>query len=848
LEFLPKKPFNISGDNLKDHIKAADLSLPETLSLFEYAEKEGIDLFTFGYFTYRNENLISFITNKSVKQFHSDSKVVKDFISENLSSTFISLPKELSIYKNKVLRNVDLQEAIIDELGKLIADHVEILLDILSGSSLKRLYKEVEKFRIHFRDKYSKSDIEYRLLSNLPEDQIEGFNSKLFLIYEDREFRATEIVNTDTFKIDGIKLTLSKILTGNQLSENARIVTEIINSISDIGIPKTKLDNIFNIDKLVDNDWLKDKLELLLNEEANILENSEQLAFVLLFHKSISPLDLSKIKIHRIDGEDDTLNFTWYSQKISFITENAMLGEQYSGINKTFGLKESNQYYSIDNVTKILFEPYFDVEKEEFVCDFLKESLTDTENIELFNFIFNFWSSSQANKRIVQSIDWHNINHVGIEKVSGFITYETIWDENIALESEKCPGWIKIWGKGTEKQAFLSDIGLNTNTSPISLLRMSFISSEPFQVKNIIIIGQKSSTLLNNTLKWLVENEISLSLDSQYKLLVALANEIEEELVKSFDFEILQNCDEWEADYYQKWKEDTDCEISVFLHDGELPLCVTYDEFKLWNFSEGNYAFNDDGNKLFINSKILNIENVLAQVVEDNTIPFNQDHFTQLLLSKNQSNSLVSFDEVERLKKENNDLRIKLEEIASHQEVDEKGFVEKGGLGSDQQKAANLEARHLVKEKLLQYPEFDVSDWDPDDQTPIVRNKVRKNGELIDIVVVSAKSSPVHLSPYAFNVLASNTNNQLFVRDRYDVHNVKFEDIFLDNQNVNMVFDTNYVPSTVLAQLSEVFNYVTNTKFVIINPHFSANSMFEGFGLDNKNAGNVFIPENNDDW
>ena len=68
------------------------------------------------------------------------------------------------------------------------------------------------------------------------------------------------------------------------------------------------------------------------------------------------------------------------------------------------------------------------------------------------------------------------------------------------------------------------------------------------------------------------------------------------------------------------------------------------------------------------------------------------------------------------------------------------------------------------------------------------------------------KSSPVHLSPYAFNVLASNPNNQLFVRDRYDVHNVKFEDIFLDNQNVNMVFDTNYVPNTVLAQLSEVFN------------------------------------------
>ena len=148
------------------------------------------------------------------------------------------------------------------------------------------------------------------------------------------------------------------------------------------------------------------------------MENSEQLAFVLLYHKSISPLDLRKIKTHRVDGEDDTLNYSWYSQKLSFITENAILGEQYFGINTTFGLKASNPYYDIDNEARVLFEPYFDVEKEAFICDFLKESLSETENIDLLNFIFNFWSSSQPNKRLIQSIDWNKINQVGIEKAN----------------------------------------------------------------------------------------------------------------------------------------------------------------------------------------------------------------------------------------------------------------------------------------------------------------------------------------------------------------------------------------------------------------------------------------------
>ena len=268
----------------------------------------------------------------------------------------------------------------------------------------------------------------------------------------------------------------------------------------------------------------------------------------------------------------------------------------------------------------------------------------------------------------------------------------------------------------------------------------------------------------------------------------------------------------------------------------------------MWNRSDGDYAFDADNNYLFLNSNISRIENILQNVVEDDNVPFGQDELFQLFKAKDNSNKLITSDEVARMQKKIEALERENNEIKSAQFVDEGRYVQKGGLSLEEQKAHNLEARRMVKQILSQYEEFDCSDWNPEEDTPIVLKKVRKNGELIDIVIASAKSSPVHLSPYAFNVLASNPDNQLFVRDRQGVHNVTFNDIFLENQSVNMVFDTNYVPNTVLAQLAQVFNYVSNTKFVIENPHFSANSMLSGFGLKNLISGKAFVPSDEDQW
>lgn len=848
LEFLTKKPFSINEDKLKDHIQNSEFTVNEALAILDFATREGTDLFAFGHFTDNEDNLIGFVVDKSIVQYYASNQLIVDFISGNLSSKFQLLPKSLSAYKLKVLRNVDLQDKIISQLGKQLGDHADSLLDFLTGTSLDSFYDKVNEFKISVKEKYEKSDFEYKLLANLPEDQIEGFNSKLVICDGDRDFNATEISNINKFKIDGISLSLSKILPDNPLNANASIVSSLIQVLNKVGIPKNKLELIFVIEKEPDEDWLKDKLYTLLGSLNNVLENPEQLAFVLLYHKHIAILGLSKIKIHRADGIDDRLNFTWYSQNISFISQSATLAEQYFRINNMLSLDSDKSSFVFDSETRILFQPYFDFETSVFVCDYLKTELSEEENFDLFNFIFNFWSASQANKRLVQNIDWNTIDENPVAKVIGFTPVQSIWDENIAMETEQCPGWLKEWANSGEKEAFLSDIGFNMNESDISKLRKSFITSNIYLEKLIPNNDQFSKKLLTNTLDWIVEKKIEITEESRFNLLLALANEVEITFDESFDFESLESSDEWEADYYKEWKEETESDISIFLYEGKMPILVSYNGYGIWSKSDGDYAFDADNDYLYINSNISRIENILEDVEHDEDIPFDQELLKQLYKAKNNSSSLIASDEVARIIKENQILKQELNVIKSLQPPDEKGYKRKGGIDPDVQKAINLEARKMVKQLLEQYNEFDCSNWDPEQGGYVIQNKVKKNDEYIDIVVVSASASPVHLSPFAFNILARNPNNQLFVRDHSGIHNVTFDDIFHENQSVNMVFDTNFVPNTVLAQLAEVFNYVSNTKFVIENPHFSVNSMITGFGLNNINTGDAFVPNDDDQF
>lgn len=750
LSFLENKPFLTKDDSLKDHIQSADLSEEEALAIIEFSQLAELDLFDYGYFFENEDQSISFSKDKTIIPYFTDDLNIRSFIEENLSSDFIHLPACLSDYKLEVIRASELQSVMLDKLGNEMSDYTETLIDILEGKNLVRFYSEVQEFRIEIKNSYLKSDLEYRLLALLPESLIDDFNEKLILFDSEREFKATEITNIDRFKIEEFNLELSKILIGNILSENAGIVSNLIFHLNKAGLPKDKLSRIFKLDKSIDNEWLKEKINILLETENNVIENVEQLAFVLLYNFHIEDLVLSDIQILRDDDIYDNLEYKWYTQKFSFLKREYTLNEKYFDVNKILKINRENPIFYTGTNTSLLFCPYFDVNNQKFICENIKDDLADNEKSDLLDLIFNYWQISQPNKQLIKYIDWSEINGEDSESIIGFIPSNLIWSSNLAIEKEQVPVWLQEWCVSKESGLeFLSDFGINTDNSPIARIRNSFISEDLFDRKKITNNDLLSIVHLQNTFTWIKENEIDIDTDAKYQIIIAICEEIEAELTEEVDLAKLENDEEWSSQYYENWKLETECEISIFLHQGEMPYIISYDGIILKEITKDDYVFIEDTDSLYVNCLLSSIEFVLDKVVRDEDIPFDTNNLNELFLLKNDSGALVSpemlLQKDARIAELERQLQIKKQEEEQVYDTNERTV----DYDVERQRSSNEEAKKIVKELLQNNhsDDFDCSEWDESGYPSTVINGVKFKGDDIRLIVRSCGDGKLNLLP-----------------------------------------------------------------------------------------------------
>lgn len=93
-----------------------------------------------------------------------------------------------------------------------------------------------------------------------------------------------------------------------------------------------------------------------------------------------------------------------------------------------------------------------------------------------------------------------------------------------------------------------------------------------------------------------------------------------------------------------------------------------------------------------------------------------------------------------------------------------------------------------------------------------------------------------------------NPNNLLlnYGRDK-QIHSLSFDDIFTDNPNVNLIFDTDVVKPEKIAELANKFMSSKKTCFVIENPKYSQSDTIKSFGLNEKKEGFIEINFSDDD-
>jgi len=79
------------------------------------------------------------------------------------------------------------------------------------------------------------------------------------------------------------------------------------------------------------------------------------------------------------------------------------------------------------------------------------------------------------------------------------------------------------------------------------------------------------------------------------------------------------------------------------------------------------------------------------------------------------------------------------------------------------------------------------------------------------------------------------------------VRTYSFKELFEDNHDVNLIFDTSIVTSETFADLANKFMTSPKTCFVVANPNYSASDEITGFGLNEKMNGGIAITFSSED-
>ncbi len=650
--FLKDVPFKLDNSDLLDYEIIVDVifDIEEIKSLIAFAITNNESFFEKFFIEKSGNEYVISEKGNDVFQYHTGdtNKELIKFLSDNYSETFKLLPKEFSKYKEQVgiLSEHHLHNTILDFVD--IDENIGELIDLIKYNDPKRkLLTQLSEISFEVGKSYTIESLQFKILDLACKEltqrnQQELFRGKVLLEVENDSFKLSDIPSSNdeiSFENGLYKLSLAQILP--ETFQNSDFLNDVIKCFVDLGIPETTLKTLFGISKEPD---YKNILSLIGKD----IDNSQQLAFLLLFHKNIENLNFAEYNIETLDGKY-SLEYTYYTKPNSFLDANATLSDKYKGISKFYELP-----VDIDKTkeTIIVAEPFFTEDK--FACEYLKAELSDDQRIDLIKFIFDKWQRNK--KTVIKNIDWEKINDIETKNLLGFNPNLSVYPDEFSLKEEQLPEYLTDWISKTEEATkFLSDLKVQTESSLTVSLRKYFKSNGEFQISRIAREGIEE--LLFNTFNWLKDNDIKLHNFETYKVFEEVVNVINNKrketkqgdliLQSEFDFEKLQDeADELEEEYYTSWKESLDDKYSIFLFNGELPKIIKLDEIDDCIFRE--YYSEDitisEDNVIYINRE-KDIQKLLYGLVTQDKI--SSEELLQLYQTKNE---IIGDNEVEELK------------------------------------------------------------------------------------------------------------------------------------------------------------------------------------------------------
>ena len=407
------------------------------------------------------------------------------------------------------------------------------------------------------------------------------------------------------------------------------------------------------------------------------------------------------------------------------------------------------------------------------------------------------------------------------------------------LESEQTPQFIVDWADTPEKVDFLNDLGLHNDQSKEITRRKSFKEDKADNIWNIT-----DSNIIRTFFDWVKEAfELPITSDNQVSILEGLYQSLK--LVGTYDESDFSSSIEWDNALYREWKEGSNIRISIL--EGKLPYRGIYNKTYLFKGYTGDYTYFSSSRTIYITTD-REPASVLADVYSDSRLksPFTKDDWNKIFL--------VSADVVQEKDERIAELERLLEEFRNNSPEDDSDvpghgkYTERDNTDPETRIQINREARFAAKDYLDSLEDFDCSEWDPDSSSQIVKNEIKYKGKPITIAVTSSMGRKLYLHPWVFAEIMEDPDNLLlnYGADKR-IHSLRFEDVFMDNPNVNLIFDMDVINPSHIAELANKYRGSKRTCFVIENPKYSQSDAIQSFGLNEKKE-NGFVDVNfNDD-
>lgn len=412
--------------------------------------------------------------------------------------------------------------------------------------------------------------------------------------------------------------------------------------------------------------------------------------------------------------------------------------------------------------------------------------------------------------------------------------------DEYTLESERIPEFIKRWAESKEKKQFLKDIGLHDIQSNEMQRRKSFKDKKNENIWNI-----NDAKVIQAFFNW-VTASFALPIINENQVLILHSLHKALGYCMLYYAEDFTDAVEWNNKLYLEWKKESNIKICIV--DGKLPCRGMHNNIYLFKDYEGEYTYFSNARTIYISSN-KEAASILTDVYSNPKLkcPFTKDDWNKIFL--------VSATVIEEKDKRIAELEAILKETKKQLSLsnEEKSEVEghglrlsRGTLTPEQRREINADACVQAYYYLNNIDGYDCSKWDYVTEGRVVKSVIH-NGHKIVVVITSSKSGYIYLNPYAFAQLMESPENLLINVNGETVRTYSFKELFEDNHDVNLIFDTSIVTSETFADLANKFMTSPKTCFVVANPNYSASDEITGFGLNEKMNGGIAITFSSED-